>query len=112
MEDAQSPALCFDEFGVVLADGRGDDEGIGLAEVVGRMPDRDRGAQGPENVDDVGFLRVEPETVTPFMTMIRAIPDIPDPPMPMKWTAPSSPTGTMFAGLVFAEVMISLPARG
>ena len=54
----------------------------------------------------------DPETSTPFMTMIRAIPDIPEPPIPMKWTAPSSPTGTMFAGLVFAEVMFSLPARG
>ena len=49
----------------------------------------------------------DPETVTQFMTMIRAIPDIPEPPMPMKWTAPSSLTGTMFA-----VVMFSLPGLG
>ena len=58
VQDTQSPTLGFDELGVVLADGRGDDEGIGLTEVVRRMPDHDCGAQGPQHVDDVGFLRI------------------------------------------------------
>jgi hypothetical protein len=63
VEDAQSPALRLDEFGVVLADGRGDDEGVGLAEVVRRMPDRHGGAQGSQHVDDGGFLRVRTRDV-------------------------------------------------
>ncbi|SII94336.1 Uncharacterised protein [Mycobacteroides abscessus subsp. abscessus] len=58
VEDPQPPRARGDEFRVVLADRRGDDEGVGLAEVVGGVADLDAGAERPEDVDDGGLLRV------------------------------------------------------
>ena len=39
-----------------------------------------------------------PDTAVPLASMMRAIPDMPAPPMPMKWTRPSSPSGYRLGG--------------
>ncbi len=54
----RAPRARGDEFRVVLADRRGDDEGVGLAEVVGGVADLDAGSERTEDVDDGGLLRV------------------------------------------------------
>ncbi len=43
-----------------------------------------------------------PETGTPRASMTRAIPDIPAPPIPAKWTRPRSLSGTTSAGCTSA----------
>jgi len=65
VHDPQAAPLRFSELGVVWPDSGRDDQRVGVAE----MPD------AAESV---------PDTVIPRASMIRAMPDMPAPPMPVK----------------------------
>ncbi len=50
-----------------------------------------------------------PETCTPLASMIRAMPDMPAPPMPTKCTRPSSSSGTGSVGVTSAIARVLSP---
>ncbi len=85
----QAPASRLDDLGVVLAGGRGHDDGVGVAQVVGVVaePDGDaRARAGPGGT--ASSWSSLPVTGSPRSAMIRAMPDRAAPPMPTKWIRP------------------------
>ena len=71
------------------------DDGVGVGDVRPVVADVDRRAQRPQRGKRARVLRVACRDDMPRASMIRAMPLMPAPPMPMKCTRPSSAaTGT------------------
>ena len=83
-----------EELRVVVADGGGDDDGVGVAEVRRVVPEVRRGrparAAPAASASRGGRCR---RPAIPRASRIRAMPLMPAPPMPTKWTAPQPSAG-------------------
>ena len=91
----QPAAARLDQLGVVVPDRGRDDDGVDARRRARRRARRARSrrarAAPPATTESLASL---PLTGSPRASMIRAMPDMPAPPIPMKCTRPSSSAGT------------------
>ena len=104
--DDRHPALLRrDELGVLRPDRAGVDDRVGIAEVRGVVPDVARVAPRSASSRSAWLsARSEPDTRMPRSRNMRASPDMPEPPMPMKCAASMcSGMGRLRSGLIMTR---------
>ena len=97
-QQPQPPAPRLHDLGVVGAHRGGDDDGVGVGDLLGAVTDVTCAPSARSACEGAGLLASLPLTAMPRASMMRAMPDRPAPPMPTKCTRPSASAARHLVG--------------